>query len=125
MLKRIKEIEAKILEYARDNKLDAHTGVWLVRGVRKYCNHMEHFTVNFVKGGWTDEGYDNECSYFFNDRLGLAFYNGKEHTKTEYELQGETFEDEAKEVAEIIARKTEDWIETEEYWADPNETLPF
>ena len=122
---RVKEIEAKILEYGRENKLEPHTGVLLLSGARKYSKNCEHFGLGFRKGGWTDESYDDECSYLFNDELDLTFYNEEEHTRTVYDLKGKSFEEEAQEAAVIIARNTAGWIETEEYWADPKEELPF
>lgn len=122
---KVKEIEAKILEYGRENKLEPHTGVLLLSGARKYSKNCEHFGLGFRKGGWTDESYDDECSYLFNDELDLTFYNEEEHTRTVYDFKGKSFEEEAQEAAVIIARNTAGWIETEEYWADPKEELPF
>ena len=120
---RVREIEAKILDYASNNKLEPLCRIMMARGDRKYCNSSESWTIGFGKGGWWRE--DEETSYYNNDELDLHFTNEREHTHTEYRLQGETVEEQAKEVAAIIARNTNGWVETEEYWACPEDVLPF
>ena len=121
--KRVKYIESKILDYAKNNKLDELTRIMLAHGKRKYCLGSESWIIGYGKGGLCHD--DDDDSYYAIDELDLSFHNENEHKHTEYKIQGKTMEEQAMEVAIIIARNTKDWIETEEYWASPEEVLPF